>query len=106
MQQAWKITVSPLSSSLMLFVMFFFMGKSINIISIMMIFSFLSSQLYNITNVNKKFEHFSNKKLEVVPVYKMIFVFLNLVVVGGICFQLYRIGFLPLNPSDYVDLLP
>ena len=38
--------------------------------------------------------------------YKLIYVVINLGVLGFVLYKLYGIGLVPLNPSDYLDILP
>lgn len=102
--KAFQLAISPASSIFMAFVLFYFLGSTLNIYTLIMLFTFISSQVKTLVNINKTF-----KDYESVPqlgFYKFIYFCMNL---GIFCYslsKLYNMGLLPLSPSDYVDLLP
>jgi len=38
--------------------------------------------------------------------YKLIFIGINMIILAIMLYKFYNMGLLPLNPSDYTDLIP
>lgn len=104
--KAWNIAISPASSIVMNFIMFWMIGSSLSIYTLFFVFTMISSQIRNLFGVNDRFKEFEGSKMKELGFYKLIYLVINLAVFGFCCYKLAGMGLLPFNPSDYVDLLP
>ena len=104
--KAWSIAVSPASSIFMNFILFYFVGSSLNIYTLIMIFTLIINQLKSLIGINEKFKEFEPYKMQELTFYKLIYFCINAALLGYSSYKLYHMGLLPLSPADYVDLLP
>lgn len=104
--KAWNTAISPATGFFMYFIMFYFFGSSVNIYTLIMFFSVAINHIKNITSVREKFKIYEPYKLKEVSFYKMIFIAVNLGILGFIAYKFNTMGLLPLSPSDYLDILP
>ena len=104
--KAWQIAVSPMSSIFMNFILFYFVGGSLNIYTLIMIFTLIINQLKSLIGINEKFKEFEPYKMQEITFYKFIYFCINAALLGYSSYKLYHMGLLPLSPADYIDLLP
>lgn len=104
--KAWQIAISPMSSIFMNFILFYFVGSSLNIYTLIMIFTLIINQFKSIIGINEKFREFEAYKMQEVSFYKFIYFCINAALLGYSSYKLYHMGLLPLAPADYIDLLP
>jgi hypothetical protein len=103
--QAKAAAFSPGSQIFMQLFMMWMMGSSLHIFSIFMIYQMMSGPISSMMTVNQKFARFSTLGNEL-AFYKLIYIGINLGVLGMGLYKLNTMGLLPLNPSDYVELIP
>ena len=104
--KAWQVAISPASSIFMNFILFYFLGGSLNIYTLIMIFTIISGQIKSIIGVSEKFKEFEIYKIKELVFYKFIYTVINVALLGYSLMKLAGIGLLPLNPSDYFDVIP
>lgn len=104
--RAWTTAISPLTSIFMYVIMFWMMGNSLNIYTLIMICSVGINQIKGIFGVNEKFKVFEQHKFEELSFYKLVYLLVNLAILLFIAYKLFNLGLLPLSPADYVELLP
>jgi hypothetical protein len=105
LQQAWNTATSPMSSIFMNIFMFWMMGSSVHIFTLIFMFSILYNSIKTIGSTNEVFKKFEQIK-DAIGFYKLIYMGLNSVVLLFGLYRLYGMGLLPLHASDYVALVP
>ena len=104
--KAWTMAISPASSIFMNFILFYFVGTSLNIYSLVMIFTVISGQIKGLLGTRDKFREFEHYHLKELGFYKLIYSAINLALLGYSMYNFSKMGMLPFSPSDYVDVLP
>ena len=104
--KAWSTAISPASGIFINFILFYFVGNSLNIYTLIMIFSLIMNQIRSLIGIRDKFREFESYKIQELSFYKLIYFSINAALLGYSAYRLYHIGLLPLSPADYVDLLP
>lgn len=105
LQQAWNTATSPMSSIFMNVFMFWMMGSSVHIFTLVFMFSILYNSVKTISSTSEVFKKFETIK-DAIGFYKLIYMALNSVVLLFGLYRLYGMGLLPLHASDYVSLVP
>jgi hypothetical protein len=105
LQQAWNTATSPMSSIFMNVFMFWMMGSSVHIFTLVFMFSILYNSIKTIGGTNEVFKKFDLIK-DAIGFYKLIYMGINSVVLLFGLYRLYGMGLLPLHASDYVALVP
>lgn len=105
LQQAWNTATSPTGSIFMNVFMFWMMGSSVHIFTLVMMFSLMYNSIKTISGTNEVFKKFDPIK-DAVGFYKLIYMGLNGVVLAFGLYKLYGMGLLPLHAADYVALVP
>jgi hypothetical protein len=103
--QAWSTATSPVSQIFMNIFMFWMMGSSVHIFTLVFMFSILYNSVKTISNTNEVFQKYEGIK-DAIGFYKLIYMGLNSVVLIFGLYRLYGMGLLPLHASDYVALVP
>ena len=104
--RAWKASISPGTSVVMYMFVFWMMGSNLNIFTIFFFFNALMTPIKSLLNLGTTFNALKNEHYSDFLFYKFIYVVINLGVLGFVLYKLYGIGLVPLNPSDYVEILP
>ncbi len=104
--KAWQMAISPASSIFMNFILFYFVGSSLNVYSLMMIFTVISGQIKGLLGTRDKFREFEPYHMKELSFYKLIYVVINIALLGYSLYNFSKMGMIPLSPSDYVDVLP
>ena len=104
--RAWSAAISPISSVFMYIIMFWMMGNSLNIYTLVMIGSTGINQIKSIMSVNSKFKVFEEHIPSQIGFYKLVYLLVSLAILLFIAYKLFGLGLLPLSPADYVELLP
>ena len=52
-----------------------------------------------------EFEKFEGKGVSLIK-FKLIYLMINLIILSIMLYKFYNMGLLPLNPSDYTELIP
>lgn len=105
LQQAWNTATSPMSSIFMNIFMFWMMGSSVHIFTLVFMFSILYNSVKTIGGTDEVFKKYEAVK-DAVTFYKLIYIALNGVVLAFGLYKLYGMGLLPLHAADYVALVP
>jgi Protein of unknown function (DUF1077) len=105
LQQAWNTATSPMSSIFMNVFMFWMMGSSVHIFTLVFMFSILYNSVKTMSTADEVFKKYETIK-DAVTFYKLIYIALNGVVLAFGLYKLYGMGLLPLHAADYVALVP
>ena len=104
--RAFQAALSPGKSVFMYFIVFWMMGSNLNIFTIFFFFNAFMTPIKSILNIENTFNTLQNEYFSDFLFYKLIYVAINIGVLGFVLYKLYGIGLVPLNPSDYLDILP
>ncbi len=84
--------------------MFWMIGNSLSIWTIMMIAMFVMNPLKSLFSLNQAFKQFEAKGVSLV-VPKLIYFALNLATIGLSIYKFSVMGILPVTPQDWVGLI-
>ena len=104
--RAFQAAISPGKSVFMYMFVFWLMGSNSNIITRFFFFNAFMTPIKSILNIETTFNSLKNEHFSDFLFYKLIYLVINLGVLGFVLYKLYGIGLVPLNPSDYLDILP
>ena len=104
--RAFQAAISPGKSVFMYMFVFWMMGSNLNIFTIFFFFNAFMTPIKSILNIETTFNSLKNEHFSDFLFYKLIYLVINLGVLGFVLYKLYGIGLVPLNPSDYLDILP
>ena len=104
--RAFQAALSPGKSVVMYMFVFWMMGSNLNIFTIFFFFNAFMTPIKSILNLESTFKALENEYFSDFLFYKLIYIVINLGVLGFVLYKLYGIGLVPLNPSDYLDILP
>ena len=84
--------------------MLWMVGNTLSMWTIMMIMAFCTGPINALLNLNKAFEMFEDKKINLfMP--KLTYFVLNLALFGGVLYKFASMGILPVQPSDWNSLI-
>ena len=104
--RAFKAALSPGTSIFMYLFVFWMMGSNLNIFTIFFFFNAFMTPIRSIMNMENTFNALKNEHFNDFLFYKMMYVLINIGVLMFVLYKLYGIGMVPLNPSDYLEILP
>jgi hypothetical protein len=84
--------------------MLWMVGNQLSMWTIMMIIAFASTPIQALLNINKSFEMFEGKKVNLL-MPKLTFFALNMLLFGGVIYKFSIMGILPVTPSDWNVLI-
>ena len=82
------------------------MGSSLNIFTIFFFVNALVTPIKSIFGMNQTFKNLENEHFSDFIFYKFVYIVINIGVLLFVLYKLYGIGLVPLNPSDYLDIMP
>ena len=104
--RAFKAALSPGSSMVMYLFVFWMMGSNLNIFTIFFFFNAFMTPIRSIMNLDNTFKALKNEHFSDFGFYKLLYILVNVAVLMFVLYKLYGIGLVPLNPSDYLEILP
>ncbi|KAL6648113.1 hypothetical protein ACP70R_012337 [Stipagrostis hirtigluma subsp. patula] len=103
-QKAWEVAQSPFKNLMMTGFMMWMAGNTIHLFSMGITFSCLWGGINAFRTVGKVFEPFKDPRVDTLAP-KLLYIALNLVVLGLGVWKLNTLGLLPTSPSDWVSSL-
>jgi hypothetical protein len=102
-QKAWDFAKAPLGQLPMFLFMFWMTGSYLSIYTIMFTVQMVSGPFSAMTSVNKAFEPFEFKGLNLM-LPKLLYIGCNFVSIGFALYKFSSMGIIPVQPADWAGL--